>query len=589
MAAPEEKDMIQLQHLETGTPVESGNGTATNQQLVNTEAMTLVSEVPKGYFRSPLFLGTYFAVAISLVAGSGSYAYIGGLLATINADIGPSTNYAWMGYAYTLCSACTFCLVGRFSDLFGRRWVIIGGTVLGLVGAIIGSQAKTIPVVIAAMAIQGVASSTQIAFQFVMGELVPIGRRFIVMATMFAWSILGGGIGIAIGLMFSTHTSVGWRGAFYYLIGLDVAALTLLVFFYFPPSFHDLEKRKTKMQVLKEFDFVGLFLFISGFCLFLISISFGGNTYPWKSSQVIALLVVGICLLGVFIVWEWNANLSAPFIPFYLFRNLRWVAMSIVLGIGALQFYAMALVWPQMVRALWPATGDRYAWIATVPSLCLLIGQTTGGVLSNFMPPRLVVVTGTVVGTALLGGCACAREDNFYTVLPLAVVGYFLIGFQEAVGGTYITILLHDQNDIGTGGGVGATIRSGMSALGSAVLGSVLQNTLSSNVPKYVTSAATSAGLPASSVAQLILVIKGTAKSSTVPGLTPEILDVATHAYRTAASIAFRNVMLTAMAFGTIGIACSFFAPSMDESKKAIIARTLHRRGLVEHDNKDKK
>lgn len=264
--------------------------------------------------------------------------------------------------------------------------------------------------------------------------------------------------------------------------------------------------------------------------------------------------------------------------PFYLFRNLRWVAMTIALGIGANQFYAMALVWPQMVKSLWPVTGDAYAWIAAVPGMCLIVGQTTGGFMANFVNPRFIIISGTLVGTALVGGAACANEYNFSTVLTLVVLGYFMIGFQEAICGTLATISLRNQRDIGTGGGLAATMRSGISALGSAVYGAVLRNSLSTEIPKAVPAAAIAAGLPEDSVAALIPVLQGGAQPpGGIPGLTPEILEVATHAYRAAASIAFRNVMLTSFAFGTISIVCAWFAPAVEESKKGIVSRTLKR------------
>jgi MFS family permease len=36
-------------------------------------------------------------------------------------------------------------LVGRLSDIFGRRWFFIGGTILGAIGAAVAGTAKTIP------------------------------------------------------------------------------------------------------------------------------------------------------------------------------------------------------------------------------------------------------------------------------------------------------------------------------------------------------------------------------------------------------------------------------------------------------------
>ncbi|KAF3023455.1 hypothetical protein E8E14_000634 [Neopestalotiopsis sp. 37M] len=521
-------------------------------------------DVPKGYFTSHLFLGTYIAVAISVISGTGSYSLISGVLAQINAELGPDPDYLWIGYTYTLCTACTFCLVGRVSDLFGRRYVIIGGNALALVGSIVASQAQTVKTVIGGMALISVGTSCQIGFQFILGELVPIGKRFAVMSTLFAWSILGGGLGAAWGLLFQHHTAARWRSSFYLLTGINFLATALLCAFYFPPTFRDLERTKTKRQMLREFDFVGVVLFTAGL--------------------VITCIVVGFATLIAFVAWEWNTKTPTPFMPLYLFRNYRWVCMALCLSIGASQYYAIVLVWPQMVSALWPVdvASTQYAFLITIPALCLLSGQVTGGLAASLVSPRLILMSGTLIGTAIMGGAASANEYDYGGTITMVVIGYFFIGFQEAVCGTFCTIALENQDDIGTGGGVAATMRSGISALASAILGAVLSNSLQNAVAQRVPEAAMSAGLPMSSVDELIALLTGAGTAEHVDGLTPQILDTATHAYRSAASIAFRNVILTAVGMGVITIVCSWFAPEVDTSKKQVVAKQLGRKRTEE-------
>ncbi|KAF2096933.1 MFS general substrate transporter [Rhizodiscina lignyota] len=548
-------------------------------------------ELPPGYFRSKLFIGTYFAVAVSVLAGTGSFAIIAPLLNTINNELGPDANVVWIGYTYTLCSACAYVLIGRLGDLFGRRYLFIGGNFLSMIGAIIGSRAKSVNMVIGAMTILGVASSTQISFQIIMGELVPLGKRFIVMATMFSWAIPFGGFGAGFGLTLTLHTASGWRSCFYLLAALDALATVLFVLFYYPPTFHDIEKDKSKMRALREFDYLGLILFTGGFFVLLMGLSEGGAKYPWDSVAVIAPIIVGFFSIIAFVFWEIYGNLKAPYMPMHLFKNWRWVCMITCLGIGAAQFYAMALVWPQMIQALWPVTGDKYAWMSATTGGCLIVGQAFGGFLASKVSPRLILLTGTFAGTAFIGGAACANEYNQTTVLVLVVIGFLLVGIQEAVCGTFATMALRDQREIGTGGGLAGSARSGISAIGSVAYGSVLRNTLSEQIPKYVPAAAIKAGLPKTEVAQLIQVLTGKAKAATVAGLTPEILTTATHAYRQAASIAFRNVLLTSVAFGCVSIVCAWFAPTIGKEKHGIVAGTLHKgeRGEEEVEVHDEK
>lgn len=72
------------------------------------------------------------------------------------------------------------------------------------------------------------------------------------------------------------NTSVQWRGCFYYLIALNAVSVLLWYFFYYPPTFHMLHKNQTALQLLKDFDYIGLTLFSAGMLLLLMGLNWGG-------------------------------------------------------------------------------------------------------------------------------------------------------------------------------------------------------------------------------------------------------------------------------------------------------------------------
>jgi MFS family permease len=55
----------------------------------------------------------------------------------------------------TLGQGIAILLVGRLGDIFGRRWFVIGGQTLGVIGAIIGATAPNINVLMGATAFIG--------------------------------------------------------------------------------------------------------------------------------------------------------------------------------------------------------------------------------------------------------------------------------------------------------------------------------------------------------------------------------------------------------------------------------------------------
>ena len=197
-------------------------------------------DLPKGYFLRPRFIGTLLASGFSVSAvsslinsrsllisrqGVGGFALAAPLLATINADIGPDPNYAWIGIVYPLTLAIGQALVGRMSDLFGRRWFFISGSVIALVGCIISAVAKNIPTLIGGTALIGFASASQLSYPFVLGELIPFKHRFLSMSFVYVWAVPFSGLGPAISYAFLQHTSHTWRTCYYLMIAINIAAV----------------------------------------------------------------------------------------------------------------------------------------------------------------------------------------------------------------------------------------------------------------------------------------------------------------------------------------------------------------------------
>lgn len=79
-------------------------------------------QVEKNYWLSWRFLGSMVAIGLGFCGGTGGYALIAPVLNEINNDLGPSPNIVWLGLAYLVSETVFFALVGRLSDIFGRRW-----------------------------------------------------------------------------------------------------------------------------------------------------------------------------------------------------------------------------------------------------------------------------------------------------------------------------------------------------------------------------------------------------------------------------------------------------------------------------------
>jgi hypothetical protein len=62
------------------------------------------------------------------------------VLLSINSDIGPSNNIAWMATAWSLSSAVIMTIAGRLSDILGRRNFFLAGNLLGSIGCAVSAR-----------------------------------------------------------------------------------------------------------------------------------------------------------------------------------------------------------------------------------------------------------------------------------------------------------------------------------------------------------------------------------------------------------------------------------------------------------------
>jgi len=166
---------------------------------------------------------------------------------------------------------------------------MIGGAVCGMIGSIIGATAPSVLVLVSIKqgaletlayvsqvggnVFLGSAAAVQISFAYVLAELLPMKYRYLGSGLIYPWSIAGSGMGPAVSYAFITrYPSVSWRGLYWLLLAINGVGCVCWVLFYFPPTFKEKHKRDidSKMYWVKNFDYVGTFLFAAGFIVFIL-------------------------------------------------------------------------------------------------------------------------------------------------------------------------------------------------------------------------------------------------------------------------------------------------------------------------------
>lgn len=513
------------------------------------------------------------------MAAVGSYAMVAPLFPYILADIGPSDSIIWVALANQLGACVMYLLCGRLSDVFGRRWFFITGSFLGLIGSIIGATAPSVNALIAAQVFTGLAAGFQLSSFWVLSEIVPMKFRLAAVSSCYIFSTPSAALGSKISLSIQL-TSVHWRGVYYFLIGANAVSTLCWFFFYHPPTYKMLHRRTAVMTLILRFDWIGLILFVGSLLIFLLGLTWGGSVYPWKSGQVIGTLVGGAVAFIIFIVWEIYLPIgSEPYLPLKFFANGRFQCCAWIAAIGSSVFYAYALIWPMAVAVLYSEQDDSYkATISSLTAMGIVFGQILGGYFATFVGPKWGTIVTMYISVPLLAAAAY-NPLNMNLTMGLITAGCLFIGMMESIVVTASTFPIKTQEEIGTAGGLAGTIRVFGSTIATAILSTTLTSRLADTIPQYVVPAVSNAGLPATSIPALISGLGGltTLNTTTVPGLTDQIVAVGAQAYKVAHSEAFKTVFLANLAFGGCGLILCWFILDRDPSKDDFVAAHLHK------------
>ena len=103
---------------------------------------------------------------------------VGAAMPRIIAELHGLDRYSWVVTAYILASMTLIPIVGKLSDLFGRKWFLLAGTVLFLLGSMLAGASQTMNQLIIFRGLQGLGAGMGMALiATVMADLFPPEER----------------------------------------------------------------------------------------------------------------------------------------------------------------------------------------------------------------------------------------------------------------------------------------------------------------------------------------------------------------------------------------------------------------------------
>ena len=174
-----------------------------------------------------------------------------------------------------------------------------------------------------------------------------------------------------------------------------------------------------------------------------------------------------------------------------------------------------------------------------------------------------------------LGAFAVANPDNSTLTTTFGSLAGFGCGGILTPSAVVAMIVVPDAY-LATAAALSLSVRGVGGAIGYTIYSNILNAKLASKLPASVATYAMDAGLPPPSVEQFVETFLSTVGNlSTIPEVTPAIIQAAILGERWAYADSFRYVWLTTIVFGVISIGCSMFVPSIKRWETSRVAAQM--------------
>lgn len=306
-------------------------------------------------------------------------------LPTIRRDLNAGDNVEWIVLSYLLVTTSTLLIMGRLSDMFGRKGIYIAGFSVFVVGSFLCGLSWNIWSLVAFRLIQGLGASMIFAIgpAIVSDAFLPHerGRALGLIGTVVA---AGSSTGPVAGGLLLEH--FGWASIFYVNVPIGIIAI-------WRASVVLPSRPRTAPQ---SFDLLGAALFFTGVTSLLIGIDFGAEPeYGWTHNLVTTLIITGLLLLLFFIYWE-KRN-TAPMLKLELFNNKPFSSAIVAAGLGFIANGANIYVIPFYLQMLLNFSPQDAGLIMLAGPLTLSVAAPVGGYLSDKISTRWIATTGLVI------------------------------------------------------------------------------------------------------------------------------------------------------------------------------------------------
>lgn len=416
-------------------------------------------------------LTTTFAVGMNSIFG-------GAILCMTNA-IGPDLNMdsaevTWLWAGQNLAAGSLLLMFGRVADLFGRKRILLISLAFFTVCTTVAGFATNAIFLDVFVGLIGVACAASVPPAI--GKLGAVYDRPSYRKNRASACFSAGyPVGFVLGAFVAgvTTTVANWRASFW-VTAVIYAFFTVAAWWTVPPDTEQLVGRFDR-ETLAQFDFLGAFLAVAGIAIFTASLTLAGDApNGWRSSYVIAMLIIGLVMIGACIYWQ--SIFKHPLMPLSIWNHRNF---TLVVSILCLGFYGFSgnLFW---IALVWQRTNDESPLIVAVK----LLPAAIGGILVNVTAALIMhkvsnkhimyIAASALVAASALWSTISPSIPYWALSFPALVCSVIGADFQFTVTNMYVMSSLPSEEQ-SVAGGLFNTVSRLITTVGLAVQTSVYE------------------------------------------------------------------------------------------------------------------
>ncbi len=344
---------------------------------------------------------------------------VGTAMPRIVRELGGLQLLAWVFTVYSLTSTISVPIAGKLSDLYGRKWIYLGGITVFVASSIACGLAPNMYALIVARGVQGIGGGAMMATGMALvGDLFSARERGRYQGLLGAMWGLASIVGPLLG-GFLTDT-LSWRWVFFINLPLGLVALYVL--------FRELPAPERGQRHI--IDWGGVAALVAGLVPLLIALNLGGAgegatvASSWTSPVTLGLLSASIVGLALFFTIE--RRHPEPIIDFDLFKARIFSVSVTAAFFSSVGMFGSIMYVPLYVQVVL----ERSATASGVFMMPLVLGMVTASIVAGQIISRTgrYKVVGIVgFGASALGMFALSRlgpaTPDWQIFTELAVIG----------------------------------------------------------------------------------------------------------------------------------------------------------------------